>query len=253
VSGVRALVLALLALLVVVTTTSAWVRLAQGEACARGECAGATSRVPDAPVAVARTVHRFAASAAGLVIVALLAFGWRDGTRSERAALATLVALALALATLGRIAAPGAPAVTACNLLGGMTMVAAAAWLASRTGALRDTLASPALRAWSWIALALMAELVAIAALASADTSHALPHAGLALAVEALLAWLGLRALRSGERAAGGALLGLAAAQLVLGSVAALAGPIPVVAVAHNLANAGATIVLATLLGRHPA
>lgn len=88
----------------------------------------------EAVVGVVRGAHRLTASAALLVIVAML---WsalrRPARRWPRAALpAALLALALALAVLG-LATPGAklPAVTLGNLLGGWLMLALAWRLAA--------------------------------------------------------------------------------------------------------------------------
>lgn len=165
----RALARVLLALLVVVTTTSAWLRLAQtGLSCdgapdcyatraVRADVDGSTS------AAVARTLHRLAASAAGAVIVALLFFGSRGGTRGERVAIVALLLLAAGLASLGRHTPSGLPVVTLANLGGGFAMLGVAAWLAAR-------LAQPAfppsrlraLRPWVWLGIALVAAEVAL-------------------------------------------------------------------------------------------
>ncbi len=159
----RGLARVLLALLLVVTTTSAWVRLSQsGLSCPGAPDCYATkaSRVAaehSTATAVARTAHRIAASAAGAVIVALLFFGWRAGTRLERAAIVALGALAVGLASLGRITPSGLPAVTLGNLLGGLAMIGVAAALVARLARAPPPAYPSGLRPWAWLALALVA------------------------------------------------------------------------------------------------
>jgi cytochrome c oxidase assembly protein subunit 15 len=152
-----------LALLVVVTTSSAYVRLAQtGLSCpdaphcyARVETRAALE--DDARVAAARSLHRVAASAAGFVLLAILALGWRGARRDERVAAIALVGLAAALAWLGRYTPSDVPAVALGNLLGGMTMLGLAGWLfVSARGSPRATGVS-GLRRWAWLALVLVA------------------------------------------------------------------------------------------------
>ena len=173
-TAVRALAWALLALLLVVTTTSAWVRLAQaGLSCAGAPDCYATKAARVAAdastvTAVARTLHRMAASAAGAVIVAMLFFGWRAGTTRERAVIVALLVFAAALATLGRYTPSTLPAVTLGNLLGGMAMAGIAAWLARALERRPADGAARALRPGLRLALALVALQIALGGMISA-------------------------------------------------------------------------------------
>lgn len=170
----RALARVLLVLLVVVTTTSAWVRLAQaGLSCAGAPACYASQSARagadrSTSVAVARTLHRLAASAAGAVIIALFFFGWRAGGSAERAAVVALALLAIGLATLGRHTPSPLPAVTLANLLGGFAMVALSAWLASRLARRPPERAAHRLRPWTWLAILFVALQAAAGAMIAA-------------------------------------------------------------------------------------
>lgn len=165
----------LLALLVLVMATSAWVRLAQsGLSCAGlPECYATKAARSEADhstgVAVARTLHRMSASAAGAVIVAMAFLGWRGASRNERAAIVALAVAAAGLATLGRYTPSTVPAVTLANLLGGMAMVALAAWLVAAVERRHASSGVAALRGWTWAALALVALQVAAGGMISAQ------------------------------------------------------------------------------------
>lgn len=140
---IRALVLAALLLILVITSTSAYIRLSQaGFGCKDWPaCYGQVAAVPAAGQLIpgpstlfwARALHRLAASSAGIVLLLIVFLGWnalRD-TAGRLAALATL-ALALSLAVLGRLTPSNLPAVTIGNLLGGMCMAALLWWLYRR-------------------------------------------------------------------------------------------------------------------------
>ena len=171
----RVLIRVLLALLVVVMATSAWVRLAQsGLSCAGGaDCyatkAARASAEQSTGVAVARTLHRIAASAAGAVVVAMAVLGWRGARRRERVAIVALGLLAIGLATLGQVTPSTLPAVTLGNLLGGMAMTGIAAWLAVALERRYASSHAVALRSWAWLALALVALQVAAGGMISAQ------------------------------------------------------------------------------------
>jgi len=170
----RLLARVLLALLLAVTTASAWVRLAQsGLSCADAPAcyaskAARTAAEASAATSVARAVHRIAASAAGLAIVAMLVAGWRTGTRAQRGALVALAILAVALASLGRYTPSALPAVTLANLAGGMTMVATAAWLVAASGRRPSPGTAAAMWPWTVLALALIGMQVATGGMVSA-------------------------------------------------------------------------------------
>jgi len=140
----RGLVLAALLLVLVITTTSAYIRLSQaGFGCADWPaCYGRTVPTPAAgqlipePSALfwARALHRLAASSAGIVLLLIVFLGWNalQGVAARIAAIATVV-LAGFLAWLGMLTPSKLPAVTLGNLLGGMAMVALLWWLHRRS------------------------------------------------------------------------------------------------------------------------
>jgi len=141
--SMRWLVLAALLLVLVITTTSAYIRLSQaGFGCADWPaCYGRSVSTPSAGQLIpehstlfwARALHRLAASAAGILLLLIAFLGWNalQGAAARLAALAT-VALAGFLAWLGLITPSNLPAVTVGNLLGGMTMLALLWWLHQR-------------------------------------------------------------------------------------------------------------------------
>lgn len=139
----RGLVLAALLLVLVITTTSAYIRLSQaGFGCADWPaCYGRSVPMPSAGQLIpeqstlfwARALHRLAASSAGILLLLIVFLGWDalQGAAARLAAVAT-VALAGFLAWLGLITPSNLPAVTVGNLLGGMTMFALLWWLHQR-------------------------------------------------------------------------------------------------------------------------
>ncbi len=136
----RWLVLAALLLVLLITTTSAYIRLSQaGFGCTDWPaCYGSGAASPAAgqlipersPLFWARALHRVAASAAGIVLLLILFLGW-DALRGawERGAAVATVGLAGFLAWLGQITPSPLPAVTIGNLLGGMALFALLWWL----------------------------------------------------------------------------------------------------------------------------
>ena len=140
----RWLVLAALLLVLVLTTTSAYIRLSQaGFGCANWPaCYGRAVRLPEAgqllpggqaPLFWAHALHRLTASSVGVLLL-LIVFLGQEGLQSAGARLAAWTVLALAglLAVLGIVTPSNLPAVTLGNLLGGMTMVALLWWLHQR-------------------------------------------------------------------------------------------------------------------------
>lgn len=264
---------AVAALMLVVTCASAWLRLATprppcsdwpacraapvpeavvpaGAPAPAAPDAGADARAaPDAGgLRAARLVHRVAATTVLLgTIVLVVALRRRPGGRAAW----ILLLLALALSALG-IVTPGARAgaVLLGNLLGGLLMLAVAAWLALRLqpilhahspldpagapanasqDASRDapqggSQSGPPQRARSarWLA-ALWLLQAALGALSGAALWRPAPPLHLALAC-ALLPWafaLGLGAWREGLRRRGAALAALVVVQFALGVLAA--------------------------------
>ena len=139
----RWLVLAALLLVLVITTTSAYIRLSQaGLGCADWPaCYGRAVQLPEAGQLIpgqsslfwARAIHRLAASSIGVLLV-LIVFLGRENLQGAGARVAAWAALGLAglLAGLGMITPSNLPAVTLGNLLGGMTMAAVLWWLHQR-------------------------------------------------------------------------------------------------------------------------
>lgn len=139
----RWLVLAALLLVLVITTTSAYIRLSQaGFGCADWPaCYGHSVSTPSAGQLIperstlfwARALHRLAASSAGILLLLIVLLGWNtlQGAAARLAGVAT-VALAGFLAWLGLITPSNLPAVTIGNLLGGMSMLALLWWLHQR-------------------------------------------------------------------------------------------------------------------------
>lgn len=141
-------------------------------------------------LAAVRIVHRIAASAAALVILAVGWIAWRAG---QRALAAAIVVLMLALSALG--AATGTsppPPAAAGNLLGALLLAALLAWMLGR-GARRG--GAPLLHALAALT-ALQAALGAWCSIFEQDTwTFALiGHATLGLALAGLLAWQAERA-----------------------------------------------------------
>jgi hypothetical protein len=157
-----------------------------------------------------RGLHRAAASLEVLIALWLSRFGWR--MRAERPALARGVALiaviTVALSVLGIVAGRTPPPAAAMgNLLGGLALAAAFAWL---LGALRPPAGQAASRiAWVWAAL-LVAQCLLGARLAvfpGAASWVALPaHAQLGVVLAAGGAWLALHTGNRPRRRAGFAL-----------------------------------------------
>lgn len=171
----RWVVLAALLLVLVITTTSAFIRLSQaGFGCAdwpacygRGIPATAAGQlIPEqSPLFWARALHRVAASSAGVLLVLIVFLGWErlQGAGARLAAVATL-ALAGFLAWLGLMTPSIVPAVTLGNLLSGMTMTALLWWVHLRgRGPSGDTD-----RTLFWIAFAALASQFALGGLIGA-------------------------------------------------------------------------------------
>lgn len=255
-------------LMLVVTTASAWLRLAQSRPgceewphCRLAAEAGLVA-APAAPaattglLAATRGTHRGAASAVLLLVLALLALAAMPPR--EPAAIAhglALLALALALAALG-IAAPRsrAAAVLLGNLGGGLLMLALAWRLQRLLRRLRAPAAQPptprvlaALTAACWLAQAG----TGLASGAGLGSAAAQVHLALALAGLPLALVTGWVAQRRGRRAEGIALMVAAAAQLLLGAASAVSAAAPPWVLLHN-AVAAVGIALAAGLTIRP-
>lgn len=176
---VRILIRATLAVVLVVNVASSYVRLAQqGVGCEPWpQCYGQTAprdagAVPseDAPHFYARALHRFSASLAAVLLLAIAFLGWGDWrSAGPRAAAVVLLVLAGGLTWLGVRTPSAAPAVTLGNVVGGMAMLAVLAWLAAWRPARRlGGDARGGLAVWTGLALAMVVLQVALGALVNA-------------------------------------------------------------------------------------
>lgn len=179
----RRLVSISLALVLVITLSSAFIRLSQsGLSCADWPaCYAAQANAPAvelseaAPVFFARVMHRISASAAGVLFLVIAVLGWhRLRNDSRRAVTVALVVLAGLLAWLGKYTPSTLPAVTLGNLLGGMALLGLLAWLRQSDARGETPQARPLL--WIRVALALLALQIAFGGLIGAR------HAALACA-----------------------------------------------------------------------
>lgn len=250
-------------LMLVVTTASAWLRLAQPRpACddwphcriaAEGEQLVAPAAGP-ALQAAARGVHRVAATAVLVLLLALLVLAARQP--SEPAVIAhalALLALALALAALGVVTPRSTSiAVLLGNLIGGLLMLALAWRLLRRLQGAATRRALPrvlaALTAACWL---LQAASGAVSGAGQGAAVAPQAHLALALATLPLAAVTGWIVLRGGRRSEGLALIAAAALLALLGGGAALGGAAAPLVLLHN-ATAAAGIALATGLTISP-
>jgi heme A synthase len=236
--------------MLVVTSASAWLRLAQP----RPDCMDwpgcrslerpvlrmATPAVLGDPgtMALVRGAHRVAASGVLLTVLALvaLALAWRPRQRAAGALALALLSLALALSALG-IVTPGSRAASVLlgNLLGGLAMLGLAWSLVGRLGAAPapgDTLARAALAG-----AVLWGVQAALGALGGARLGEAAPIAHMVIALLAV-PWafvVGWWAFRRRRRAEGAALIAAAAVQWLLGIAASAWSAAPAAVLAHNL------------------
>ena len=278
--AMRRLAWACALLMVVVVAASAWLRLAQPRpACAywptcriaagAQEAAVAPAGFPASPgaasagvaspgvIGATRAVHRVAASIVLPTVLVLAVLALMPGQRRHRAAglALALLGLAIGLALLG-IVTPGsrAPPVLLGNMLGGLLMLGLAWRLVRRLGAAPAVGRSLACRSMLGAGL-LMAQAAlgvlsgaGIGADTGADTGAvpAVAHVALAFVAVSWMIGVGNAARRQGREAEGTALVALAVAQLILGTVAFLSAAQPVLVLAHNMV---AALGLALLLG----
>ncbi|MBL8326138.1 MAG: hypothetical protein JNJ89_14395 [Rubrivivax sp.] len=286
--GMRRLAWLCVALLLAVVMASAWLRLMQPRmpctdwpacrsaahvAMVRSAPTAASSGAPSAAPAAARAeanvraeplvrgTHRLAASAALVLIVALVVLSARmrrpaalAGRWPEvggRLPLALLV-LALALSVLG-IVTPGSRSIFVLlgNQLGGLVMLAMAFALARRLAATppppmgwRTRLAAIAC-ALGWLAQAALG--AAAGAAPAAGTPVPLMHVALAIVVAPAALLIAMSARAAGRRHEGRGLVAVVIAQAVLGPLAAGAAAAPLLVWLHNLAAAIGVAVLAAL------
>ena len=171
------------ALMVVVILSSAYLRLSEsGLSCADWPaCYGSVAHAAKVTATQrgARLAHRFAASAAGAVLVALVAVAAMRRPRLRRQAgiAATGLAIAAALATIGAVSSESTrvaplPAVTLSNLGGGFALLALLCWLretaTESTSTMRATVPPRLLRTLAALTLIVVIGQVALGGLVSA-------------------------------------------------------------------------------------
>jgi cytochrome c oxidase assembly protein subunit 15 len=233
-------------LTLVVTTSSAYIRLQQIEtACAHTRaCAGARPEPPSpAEVSGARAVHRVAASSIGLIVLAIAVLAWRGrGSASLRASATLALLITLFLAAIGRQASTMDAAIVAGNVCGGMALASVLAWLAVRA---RATDARTRMHRWMALTATLVGSTIALGAVPGAYTLHGL--AGIATAI-VLVAQAVHGPLR--YRTLAIALAGLGVLQLGLGPAAAAVRFPVALGVAHNVVAAVLAVGLAGLFAQ---
>jgi len=114
-----------------------------GDAARAGERAGERAGAPvaaqalpqpqaqGAAVRVARALHRVSAMLVGVLVLLIAVFGWSSMHAGGRVALAVALVDTFFLAWLGRFTPHPIPLVTIANLVGGIALAAALAWIAA--------------------------------------------------------------------------------------------------------------------------
>jgi cytochrome c oxidase assembly protein subunit 15 len=181
----RALLWLAFALALVIVTTSSGLRLAaDGLGCSPWpRCYGAQAspgEQPSAPVRIARLAHRIAASAFALVVVAAVALGWRRWPRSARRVAMLLLGVVASLAAVGRVTPSPIPAVTLVNVVGGLALLGATAFLLATARGITRTTGPPA---------AIVALLCLVALQAATGAMISVREAGAACAGGCDVAW----------------------------------------------------------------
>lgn len=178
----RALAFACAALVIAITTLSAFIRLSRtGLGCqpwpqCYADEALRIASMDSGAIGAARIAHRVSASAVLAVIIAALmvALARNPPLRRQGRLVLWLLGLAVFLAAFGRATADSLlPAVTLGNLLAGLAMFAIACAFVRSTGGRERPPSSPALRSWAWLAAALLLLQMALGGLVSSA------HAGL--------------------------------------------------------------------------
>lgn len=259
--ALRRLAWACVLLMLVVTSASAWLRLAQPRpacfdwpACRSADRPTAATVAPavlGAPhtLALVRGTHRVTATLVLVIVIVVAALALARPPRrlaAGRIALA-LLALALALSALG-IITPGSRAVGVLlgNLLGGLLMLALSWRLVMHLGGWPGS--SRVLARWALVGAGLWAAQAALGAVSGRGGSDAAPVAHLALALLAGSCALGVgwAARQQGRRSEGTGLLALTGLQFLLGASAAGSAAAPSLVLLHNV---GAALGLALLSG----
>ena len=103
------------------------------------DAAGATiANVPSVdappPVRIARALHRVSATLAGVLVLLVVVFGWSSMGGGARIAAAVALVDTVFLSWLGRYTPHDLPLVTLGNLVGGLLLAVALAWIAAARG-----------------------------------------------------------------------------------------------------------------------
>ena len=261
-STLRRLAWACVLLMLVVTSASAWLRLAQPRpgcfdwpACRspdRPAAAAVSPALLGAPhtLAMVRGTHRVTATLVLVVVIALAVLALARPPRrwaAGRLAL-SLLALALALSVLG-IVTPGSRAIGVLlgNLLGGLLMLALSWRLATQLAGWPGS--SPTLARWALLGAGLWAPQAALGALSGSGQMAAAPvaHLVLALLAGSCAVGVGWAARQQGRHLEGTGLLVLTGLQFVLAAAAVGSAAAPALVLLHNV---GAALGLAMLLGQ---
>jgi len=86
------------------------------------------------PVRIARALHRVSATLAGVLVLLVVVFGWSSMGGGARIAAAVALVDTVFLSWLGRYTPHDLPLVTLGNLVGGLLLAAALAWIAAARG-----------------------------------------------------------------------------------------------------------------------
>jgi heme a synthase len=128
------------------------------------EIASANTAHPERPVEVGKAwremVHRYLASLLGLIIVGLGYVAWRDRADPRVPLVASLVLVPLVIfqGLLGKwtVTELVKPAIVTAHLLGGISVFALLIWVALRYAGTARSISAPALRRFTWIAIAIL-------------------------------------------------------------------------------------------------
>ncbi len=108
---------------------------ASGAAQSDGAAGAAAATAPTAEatgaVRIARSLHRVSATLVGVLVLLIAVFGWSSMRGGERIAAAVALVDTVFLAWLGRYTPHDLPLVTLGNLVGGLLLAAALAWIAA--------------------------------------------------------------------------------------------------------------------------
>lgn len=254
----RRLALSCLVGMLLVCAASAWLRLAMPRPpCGdwpecRAQPTASLAPDPAAPaagIAVARAVHRAAATAVLVMAVILVVSIRRGAGIALRRPAWLLLALALLLAAIG-VATPGSRSwvVWLVNPLGGLAMLALASLLWHRSGRRADAAAaSPSLLALALIGLWLMQAALGVASGSGLAVAAPL-HLALALALVCVASAAAAQASRCGRRTEGRALLAQVTLQVLLGGAAVAGSAAPLRVWAHGIAAAVGLAIVARLI-----